>query len=285
MRPVLLVPELAFSRAVFDLAGAGLAPYLVAHGRDVFVLEPRGQGASERPHPLHLADLVTKDVPAALAAIAKVDRGPIDLVVHGYSGTLVLAAAAKEGLGRIGRVVALSTPAEPEVPNPLLETVLAHGGRLGELGLDPTEASAFEMLFCHHGLFGPGVVDLLRDAASDLDPTEASEWLTWLRNGDLPLGDGTSVTTRLAAYDRPTLLFLPLGDNLAHPEFAAPLRELAPRAHVQLHMLSKLELLAEDYSHLSMLQGRDAPQDVFAPALEFLDATPAAPLQAAGGEP
>ncbi|MHB8877272.1 MAG: hypothetical protein ACYC8T_26535, partial [Myxococcaceae bacterium] len=35
--PVLLVPELGLGRESFDLAGEGLARFLVAHGREVYV--------------------------------------------------------------------------------------------------------------------------------------------------------------------------------------------------------------------------------------------------------
>ena len=62
-----------------------------------------------------------------------------------------------------------------------------------------------------------------------------------------------------------------------HPEFAEPLRALAPKAKVRLRSLSRLYLEAEDYTHLSMLHGRGAAQDIFVPALAFLDAAEAAP--------
>jgi hypothetical protein len=195
----------------------------------------------------------------------------VDLVAYGYSGTLALAASTVELAGKVGRVIALGTPALPDVPNPIVATVLEHGGAFGSLSEDVVGGSAFEMIFCHHGVFWPGDVGRLRTVVGDLDRVEAGEWLEWLRSGDLALGDGSTVRGRLAKYDRPTLLFLPLGDNLAHPEFASPLRELAPRAPIRLRTLSKLELLAEDYSHLSLVQGRNASKDVFAPALEFLD--------------
>src|SRR5690606_722110 len=104
----------------------------------------------------------------------------------------------------------------------------------------------------------------------DLPPRLVEELLVWLREGTLRLGPGDTLTTRLADYDRPTLLFLPLGDNLAPPEAAAPLRELSPRAQVTPRQLSRLDLLEEDYSHLGVLQGRHAPRDVWAPALRFL---------------
>src|SRR5512140_134438 len=109
-RPVLLVPELGFSRAAFDARDAGLARFLQRRGRDTFVLEPRGHGQSGAPEGWHLADLVAQDLPAALAEIQKLRDGPVDLVGYGWGGTLALAATPRELAGRVGRVVALSTP-------------------------------------------------------------------------------------------------------------------------------------------------------------------------------
>ena len=39
-----------------------------------------------------------------------------------------------------------------------------------------------------------------------------------------------------------------------------------------MRVFSRFDLAAEDYSHLSLLQGRGAPRDVFRPLLAFLSA-------------
>jgi hypothetical protein len=59
-------------------------------------------------------------------------------------------------------------------------------------------------------------------------------------------------------------------DNFAHPEFGAPLRELAP-APVRMELLTRVNLLSEDYTHLSLLHGAGAPAEIFGPLLRFLD--------------
>lgn len=269
---VLLVPGLGMNRHAFDLEGTGLAPYLQAQGRDVFVIEPRGVGASGGHGAWHLSDWIRADLPAAVAAVQRAHPGQVDLIVVGFGGTLALAATTEELAGRVRRVVAFSTPALPELPNRLLEAVLTHGGALADLCVEPTGARAFELLYAYPGRFlsaSPCVLDAA--VFENLGEPAAGEWLGWMRTGDLTLPDGGTLSARLARYALPTLLFLPQGDNLAHAEFASPLRTLAPHARIHEHLLNRLEGTAEDYSHLSMLLGSDAPKDLFAPLLEFLD--------------
>jgi pimeloyl-ACP methyl ester carboxylesterase len=266
---VLLVPDLGLGREVFDLDGQGLARELERRGWDAFVVELRGQGQAAVRGPWELTDWVAKDLPAALEGVQAAHPGPVDLVVHGYAGTLAMAAASRELAGQVGRVVALSTPVIPEVPNGRVRKILEGGGHLSMAGLD---AETFDLLFAHGGLFPPGRLAALRASFTDLSAPAAASLLLWMQRGDFTLSDGSSVRDRLKEYDRPTLLVLPLLDGFAHPEFASCLREAAPRATVSVRLLTRWERMTEDYSHLSMLQGSGAPTDVWDPAIRFLDA-------------
>jgi pimeloyl-ACP methyl ester carboxylesterase len=269
--PVVLIPELGMGREAFDLDGAGLARWLQHQGREVFVLEPRGHGRSEAPKDWRLSDIVRFDLPAAIAVIRAERPGKIDFVGHGYGGSLVLAALAGELGAAAGKVVALATPVEPEVASPLLGSLLRSGGHFGTMSSDPQAAQAFEMLFAAGGRFSRACLSQLRGLAfSDLGRAASKDLLGWMESGDLALADATTFLERLGRYDRPTLLFLPLHNNFVHPEYASPLRELT-RAPVKTHILTRLDLLAEDYSHLSLIHGIDAAADVYAPALRFLD--------------
>lgn len=266
--PVLLIPDLGLGPEVFSFWGRGLLHALVDAGREVVVLDWRRTGLDGG-----LPAVVTRVLPAALVATSGASGRPVDVVAHGYAGSLLLASSVVESKGRVGRVIALSTPVELRVPSPLLEEVLARGGALRSLALLPDGARTLELLLADGGAYPRGFWTGLRRAGLvDLTPRVAAELLAWMREGTLRIGAtaGDTLTSRLARYDRPTLLFLPLGDNLAHPEHAAPLRELSPKAAVTVRQLSRLDLLSEDYAHLSMLQGRDAPRDVWAPGLRFL---------------
>ncbi len=262
---VLLVPELGEGRVVFDAEGEGLARYLASHGRTAYVAELRGQGASFGPG-YDLSALVARDLPAIVEAIG---APQIDLVAHGYAGTLALAATAKELKGRVGRVVAIATPVLAEIPSPLALAVLSEGGDLRQLAAEGS--GVFELLFSMHGRFRSGRLEVLRaHAFSPLGLRASHQLLAWMRTGDLQLDDGTSVLARLSAYDRPTLLLMGLADGFANPEFSTPLPQIS-KANVKMRTFSRADLASEDYSHLSLLQGKGAETEVFRPALAFLN--------------
>lgn len=264
--PVLLVADFGLSRAAFDFHGDGLARWLARRGRLVYVAELRGQGkaAGGAWSP---ADVVDLDFPALAEAIG---GAPFDAIVHGWAGTLFLAATTRELKGRVRKVVALGTPAEFAVPSRLAESLLASGGALSALGLDPESAKVFELLFAMGARIRPNQLAALRaQAFDDLGPKASSVLLKWMRDGDLGLPGGESVKTRLLAYDLPTLQLAGIADGWANAELCAPLREVT-KAKVRLRIFSKFDLAAEDYSHLSLLQGRGARVDVFQPAFEFL---------------
>jgi len=259
LKPVLLLPELGTTRAVFDLEGEGLAHHLAARGRTVYVAELRKNGLPER---------VSRDLPAIADAVGE----PFDLVAHGYAGTLALAASVKELKGRVKRVVAVATPAVPEVPSPVATAVLKGGGDFRALALDAEGTRALELLFWLGGRFRPGRLEALRaHAFASLGALTSRDLLHWMYTGNLQLDDGSTVLGRLQEYDRPTLLFDGLLDGFANPEFCTPLKEIAVKADVRLKTFSRFELSSEDYSHLSLLQGASARTDVFEPAQRFLD--------------
>src|SRR5689334_22884618 len=87
LKAVLLIPELGFDHWVFDTEGEGVARFFAGHGRTVYVAELRTKGLAAR----------VSDLGAVLDV-----TGPVDLVAHGYAGTLAMAANDP----RIGRVVA-----------------------------------------------------------------------------------------------------------------------------------------------------------------------------------
>jgi pimeloyl-ACP methyl ester carboxylesterase len=235
---VLMIPDLGFNRAVFDIEGEGLARYLAEHGHTVYVAELRTHGLDKR----------IGDLKSVLDVI-----GPADLVAHGYAGTLAMAANDP----RIRRVVAVSTPVLLEVPNKLTRDFLLAG-----------PGDAFDLLFAMDGRFRTGRLDALRAHAPA--PIDGLELEAWMKRGDLTVADGTTVLQRLRAYDKPTLMFLGLADTFAPPELATPLVHLS-KAEVHLHTFSRADLDHEDYSHLSLLQGENARSDVWEPALRFLE--------------
>ncbi|HLT28870.1 MAG TPA: hypothetical protein VK013_02425 [Myxococcaceae bacterium] len=261
--PVLLVPDLGLTPLVYLDQGRGLAATLAAAGREVYILD-----WSRTDTHGGLEGIVGRILPAALRAAG--DGGPVDVVGHGYAGSLVIAASTHEAEGLVGRMVALSTPVELAPPSPVLTGMLEGGGRLADLALTPGGTRTLDLLLMDGGTLSSGLRSRLRRVGVlNLESRVATDLLTWMRSGELQLPDAPLVE-RLRRYDRPTLLLLPLRDNFAHQEHAAPLRELAPRARVRSQQLSRLDGLAEDYTHVSILQGRHAPAEVWPHILRHL---------------
>ncbi len=253
--PVLIVTELGFGREVAD----PLARALVADGRLVYVAQVRGQGASDSG--ASLRSIVTFDFPAIARAIG----GEVDLVAHGWLGTLALAASGHELPVR--RVVALEAPARFEVPSAMAEDLLSQGSFVA-LGLTPHGGERFDALFVVGSQVRPEVLRAVKAGLRDVPAPMATEWLAWMRSGDLPLDGVGTVRSRLRSYDRDTLAVLGLGDGFAGPELCAPLRDDA-RAKVKLHTFSRFDV-GDDFSHLTSLVGSNAPRLIFPELVEFL---------------
>lgn len=267
--PVLLVPDVGYGREAYDFEGRGLARSLQFHGRDAYVIELRGQGQSSHPANWSLRDWVQKDLPAAVAAVQSSHPGQVDLVVQGFGGALALAATTKELQGKIGRVIALSTPIAAEVPNDHVRKLLESGGRFSSLS-----KGEYELLFTHQAKFPSGVASEFRSRGlHDLSAAAATELLGWMKSGDFAFADGTTFTARFPDYDRPTIWFLPIADNFAHSEFGSHSRDVAPRAKIKMQELTRFSLMGEDYSHLSILLGSDVEADVFSRVHAFLTAS------------
>ncbi|MDX2010911.1 MAG: alpha/beta hydrolase [Myxococcaceae bacterium] len=259
--PVVLVPDVGFSRAAYDFEGRGLARWLSAAGRLVYVVELRGQGKSGPG--LALEPMAMIDLPAVLDAL-KLEQ--VDLVVHGWVGSLVLAAHGQGA--RVRRVVALNTPMLAAPPSTLASAFLADGGRFSTLASSPSGARTFHELFALWAELPERTEQaFLATGTRDLSRPVAAELLAWMNTGDRPLA-GRSVVARLSEARVPTLLLLGLADGFAPPEQCAVLRERMA-GPVEVHAFSRAEG-GEDFSHLSMLLGRDAPKKVFPRVGAFL---------------
>lgn len=256
--PVLLLADAGFGRRLL----APLAEHLAQTGREVFVAELRGQGAADPG--FSLRSVVHLDLPAIAEALGGRE---VDLVAHGYVGSLALAAAGREL--KVRRVVGLATPFSPEPPTVLVRQFLEAGGRFSTLSSSPEGYDAFTQLFALQARGDPRTFSAFASVgARDLSRPVAAELATWMTLGDLPLDDGTTVLERLRAFDRPTLLLVGLADAWAPPEACVLLRERS-KAKVEVRLFSRV-LESDDFAHVALLLSARAPRDVFPRVEEFL---------------
>ena len=264
--PIVMVPDVGFTRAAWDFEGRGLARHLAREGQTVYVAELRGQGKAGTSLSLEATSLEAMGRVDLLTVLKVIGAPQIDLVVQGWVGSLVMAALVDDP--RVHRIVAFNTPLLAEPPSDLAEAFLLDGGRFSTLASAPQGARTFDLLFSMGSPFPTGTArGFLSTGTRDLSAQTATQLLAWMRSGDLPLGPST-VVKRLSTLKTPTLLLLGLADGFAPPEQCAVLRERVP-GKVTLRTFSRLET-AEDFSHLSMLLGTEAPRRVFPLVSRFL---------------
>jgi len=119
--PVLLVPGLGVSSQIFatDTIDTCLVEYLIEHGFDVWIFDPRTSIAL--PSACHAAtadDVAQHDIPAAIAHVrAEAGVDSLQIVAHCFGGTALLMSLLKdEGLVGVRSVVLLQSAADFVVP-------------------------------------------------------------------------------------------------------------------------------------------------------------------------
>ncbi len=267
LKTVVVFTEFGFGRSLVQGGPRSLAAFLTAHSVRVYIAQVRGQGASAGVATLD--DVVLRDVPALLRRVNR-EVGEVDVIAHGWLGSLVLAAVALPEV-KVRRVMALATPVTPEVPSQWVEHFLEAQGSFARLAATDNGVREFEGAFALWSRMSSRQLrEWVSQGTRDLGPTTSAQLLRFMRAGDWAFSDGTTFTQRISAYDRPTLVLAGLADGFANAELVTPLRELS-HAKVDVHVFTRLEN-AEDYSHLSLLLGPGAPRDVFEPLLRFLEA-------------
>ncbi|MBI5548778.1 MAG: alpha/beta fold hydrolase [Deltaproteobacteria bacterium] len=277
-RTILLLPDLGTSRHVFDLGGVGLAPFLQAAGWEVYVVEYRGAGRSEVPYGgYRLEDLLEGDAAAAFAR-AGLEHEKIALGGVGLGATFALVLAARHP-ERVSSVVALQPLIDPDQSSEPAAALLAQVEKapawidLALLSRAPLfgKRSWFEVLWANDGSFDAEELNRLRLHVLAPVPRDAARQLAEaVRRRRLELG-GVSVAGSIRGWQGPALLVFAPRDNLIHPEFATPARDLLSRERCQIHVLAPLSGARRDYGHLGMVLGQNAPGDVFAKVQRFLE--------------
>jgi pimeloyl-ACP methyl ester carboxylesterase len=277
-RTILLLPDVGMTRHALDFEGSGLAPFLQHAGWEVYVVEWRGAGRSEVPFGGYaLEDLLEGDAEAAFAR-ASLERPKIAVGGVGMGATFALALAARHP-ERVSAVMALQPLVAPDLSSESL------AGALESLETAPPwlrlasltaaelfgQRTWFEILYANDGSIPAADFASLRQHALAPVPVRAVRQLAdAARARKLTLG-GKSVAELIGGWNGPTLLVFAPRDNLVHPEYAVPVRDLLPKDRQRVLVLDALAGLKHDYGHLGMLLGRDAPAEVFAPAAKILD--------------
>ena len=184
-------------------------------------------------------------------------------------GTLALAAAAASSGAACGAWSRSRRRPTAEVPSALVAAVLERAAATSRAGADAEGArrsscsSRWAADFCPGRLEAPAQRRVPRPGRGRLGETAAGGCET----GDLALADGThGAAAGSPSYDRPTLLLLALARRLRQPRARRAAARARRRRTSRCAPSAGSSSVGEDYSHLSLLQGRRAPRSVRARA-------------------
>lgn len=257
--PVLLMAG-TFSTRTFWLGtrGQGFARYLAEAGFDVWILEPRGHGESERPAAWTLEDWIRRDAPAALDRVLDASGARECFWVGHSAGGVVgtaLVGACPLLAERLRGMVLVGSPGPVGIRG--LRRWVARCGHLAA-GLFPRAALSGTLL----GLGPePEPAPLIR------------QWLGWNLRGAWRGRDGSDYLGALHQVELPLLAVGGAGDRwLAPPE---AVRDLAGRFGSEdrtVVLAGTRQGFREDYGHAELLVSRNARQEIWPLLRDWLEA-------------
>lgn len=218
----------------------GFAAALAGHGLDVFVLDWRGHGASQPPHPdagtWTFDDYVTRDLPAALAGAATAAGcRPDQVAVLGHSlGGLVALAALGTGVVAVRRLVLAATSVW--LPGP--------GGPWRRRAMMATYDGVARVL-------GHAPIRALRLGSEDEPASYVAQLAGWARTGRWTSRAGVDYLATLRTISTPTWAVLGAGDPLCRPADAEVLLRRVPGA-APLRVVGKAHGDALDPDHFTL---------------------------------
>jgi len=273
----MLVPGFAMNTFILRHrpGGPSMAEYLAAAGREVWCVELRGQGDSERVdgrRQFSMVDLGLDDVQTAIEAIrqrTQVDGRRVDAVGCSLGATFLFIQAAWNRAHKMGKMVNIGGPLRWTAVHPLLRILSVAGPlwsaarvrgtrKIARYGL-PLALKVPRLL---HLYLHPAICDLtepstLVQTMDDPIPAINRELATWIRRGDIVYRD-RNLTEDLAGLAMPLLTILANADGIvpeatacsAHNVIGGRHRELiyagtehTPMAHADLFMSTHAEAL------------------------------------------
>lgn len=287
--PVLLVHGIASNHRTYDTTpDASLARFLHEHGRDVWLLTLR-TGRSQRfvfgARPHLFKAMVQYDLPLAVEAVlTRTNREQLDLGVFSMGGMVLYASLGRTlDPRRLHRVLVFASPGD------LRPSLLA---RYLPLALTPTVpvrllmrsvafASSMTPRFLARYFYNPqnlapavlkqSMVDMLEDIPGSL----GAEMMRWAAHGGDILIDDERALDGLARIDVPACFFVGSADWLAPVRAVRTAYEAWGRenAHCEKSflVLGRETGAREEYGHADLLLGARAREEVFEPALCFLE--------------
>ena len=300
--PVLLCHGMGSNRFNMDgPARASLARHLCGAGYDVWILEMRGAGRSHRPllrfprarYAWTFEDYVQHDVPAALHRVRELTGAPRILWVgHSLGGMVAYASLMTPAASAFAGVVTLASPGMAEIGNEAIDRWLAlrrllwlAPGRLPVRWLSCAGAPlAAAIAAAAPGLlrdwfWHPDNLDLeivrfmMRRGVEDLPSSLLIEFARWYEARRMTdRYDLFSFAEHLERIRVPMLVIAGSRDQLTPP---ADLEHLVDRLGSEdktFVVAGHASGFAHEYSHVDLVLGRHAPDEIYPLVTRWLDA-------------
>lgn len=288
-RPVMLVPGFAMNTFILRHrpGGPSMAEYLAEAGREVWCVELRGQGDSERVDgrgQFSIVDLGLDDLQTVMDAIGDrtaVDGRRIDAVGCSLGATFLFIQAAWNRGHRMGKLVNIGGPLRWTAVHPLLRLLSVAGPlwsaarvrgtrKIARYGL-PLALKVPRLL---HLYLHPAICDLTEPATlvqtvDDPIPAINREIAHWIRRGDLVYRT-RNLTEDLEGLGLPLLTIVANADGIvpeatacsAHNIIGGDARRLVYAGSEQTPM-----------AHADLFMSEYAEAAVFEPLLQFLESS------------
>jgi pimeloyl-ACP methyl ester carboxylesterase len=292
--PVILCPGAALSCLAFDAAPElSLAGFLSDHGHDVWLLDPRGRGVSQKNRfwgrrrlNWSFDDYVEFDLPAAVSTVCqRTGAQAVQFVGFGLGGLLGLAGVATGGDRMDEQVCSLATLGSTAHFRRQQGTFSAKRIRLLRwLRLDllvrvlapllgrlyPPQLQALQN---RDNIDGPIYRRALVSAVGGLSRTELLQYAEWLEQDSFTaIQQRRDFREALAGLTTPTLMVAGPRDELAPPDMVeATYNLLAEVEDKALLVASRMHGMSTNYGHLDLLLGRSVRRDIQTHLLKWLD--------------
>jgi alpha-beta hydrolase superfamily lysophospholipase len=267
---------LAANRLAFDLDDGSLARHLARAGFDVFLLELRGHGASERPRtPWSFDTYAESDLPAAIAAVAAIHGPRIGWVGHSMGGILALSYLASGGAG-LAAAVTVGSALDYSGSASGFHRLLPLRNALRFLPMVPVDLvarrsaafvgrwrSPYERFNVWSSNVDPVAWRKICEGGfHPVSPPVMSQLATAFQAGGLRSNDGARCYLEGLAQSRTPLLAL-AGSRDAQCPPEAVLRTSRAVGGAEALIFGRDHGCADDYGHFDLLIGRRAAQEVF----------------------
>lgn len=285
--PVVMVHGIAINHRNLDpRPSASLARSVRDAGRDVWLLTLRSGRWDltwRERHTINFAMLAHHDIPQAIdLVLSKTGAKQIDYLGFSMGGMLAYASLGHTvPLERIRRVVIMGSPGfvgavvpgtklwawvgrfwQPNVPSRFFNALFAF--------VAETIRSPIQHLFLNPDNCLPGLLHtFMIDATADIPGPLAMNMVQWAAKDGRVRLDKEPVLPRLAEVTVPVLFMVGGADRLGTPKSLTAAYE-AWGGPKQFVLLAKSEGYVADYGHMDMVTGPRAPEEVFAPIIQFL---------------